>query len=131
MSVRQPCPDGANMGEYACGDRSQCWEPCGELGKSAQHAQPASKRPAHGCPGYAYHLKRVFWAFLSAWCDLGWLARDWLDEVGDCAREVWRVFNRSMEIVLALIFPLLAVFAPLLALIPLYLDAKRARERRR
>jgi hypothetical protein len=27
------------MGEYACKDRSQCWEPCDELGHSEEHAQ--------------------------------------------------------------------------------------------
>jgi hypothetical protein len=33
------CPDGAHMGEHACTNRSQCWEPCGELGHSEEHAQ--------------------------------------------------------------------------------------------
>lgn len=28
-----------SMGEHACSDRSQCWEPCGELGKSEEHAR--------------------------------------------------------------------------------------------
>lgn len=32
-----------DMGEYACSDRSQCWEPCGELGHSAEHASTAPK----------------------------------------------------------------------------------------
>lgn len=27
------------MGEHACTNRSQCWEPCGELGHSEEHAQ--------------------------------------------------------------------------------------------
>jgi hypothetical protein len=34
-----PCTNAAHMGEHACSDRSQCWEPCGELGKSAEHAK--------------------------------------------------------------------------------------------
>ncbi len=25
------------MGEFACENRHQCWEPCGELGKSEEH----------------------------------------------------------------------------------------------
>lgn len=33
------CPDGAHMGEHACTNRSQCWEPCGELGHSEESAQ--------------------------------------------------------------------------------------------
>lgn len=39
-----PCPNAAHMGEHACTNRSQCWEPCGELGKSREHAAPAAKR---------------------------------------------------------------------------------------
>jgi len=30
----QACPDTAHMGKFACTDKSQCWEPCGCLGKS-------------------------------------------------------------------------------------------------
>jgi hypothetical protein len=33
------CPNAAHMGEHACKDRSQCWEPCGELGHSDEHAR--------------------------------------------------------------------------------------------
>lgn len=33
------CPDAAHMGEHACTNRAQCWEPCGELGHSEEHAQ--------------------------------------------------------------------------------------------
>jgi hypothetical protein len=35
----EPCP--ADMGEHACQNRHQCWEPCGELGHSAEHAKVA------------------------------------------------------------------------------------------
>lgn len=33
-----PC----QMGEHACADQSQCWEPCGALGHSMEHAILAS-----------------------------------------------------------------------------------------
>jgi hypothetical protein len=33
-----PCPNAEHMGEHACRDRAQCWEPCGELGHSEEHA---------------------------------------------------------------------------------------------
>ena len=36
------CPNAAHMGEFACANRSQCWEPCGELGKDPAHARRAS-----------------------------------------------------------------------------------------
>lgn len=39
--VAQPCPNAAAMGEYACADKAQCWEPCGDLGHSEEHAVPA------------------------------------------------------------------------------------------
>ena len=31
------CPNKVHMGEFACVDPTQCWEPCGELGKSGEH----------------------------------------------------------------------------------------------
>ena len=34
------------MGEHACSNAAQCWEPCGHLGKSAEHAAPVSAAPA-------------------------------------------------------------------------------------
>ena len=36
------CPDRERMGEHACANRHQCWEPCGELGKSEAHVRVAS-----------------------------------------------------------------------------------------
>lgn len=33
----EPCPCSERMGEHACSNRHQCWEPCGELGKSSEH----------------------------------------------------------------------------------------------
>lgn len=35
----EPCPRGDNRPEPSCTNRAQCWEPCGELGKSAEHAR--------------------------------------------------------------------------------------------
>ena len=32
-----PCPD-LTMGKFACKNKSQCWEPCGDLGHSEEHA---------------------------------------------------------------------------------------------
>lgn len=42
----EPCPD-KERDEYACKNRHQCWEPCGELGKSEEHAQVA--QPEQKC----------------------------------------------------------------------------------
>lgn len=39
QSAPAVCPDAAHMGEHACTNRAQCWEPCGELGHSEEHAQ--------------------------------------------------------------------------------------------
>ena len=36
---QEPCPD-KERDEYTCKNRHQCWEPCGELGKSEEHTQP-------------------------------------------------------------------------------------------
>jgi hypothetical protein len=35
----EPCPRGADKPEPTCTNRHQCWEPCGELGKSEEHAR--------------------------------------------------------------------------------------------
>lgn len=43
--VPEPCPNAAAMGAFACANRHQCWEPCGELGHSAP---PGSVPPAPG-----------------------------------------------------------------------------------
>jgi hypothetical protein len=37
---QEPCPD-KERDEYTCKNRHQCWEPCGELGKSEEHTQLA------------------------------------------------------------------------------------------
>lgn len=34
----EPCPD-KERNEYVCKNRNQCWEPCGELGKSEEHVK--------------------------------------------------------------------------------------------
>lgn len=34
-----PCPDAATMGEHACHNAGQCWDPCGELGHSEAHVR--------------------------------------------------------------------------------------------
>lgn len=39
------CPNAEHMGEHACKERGQCWEPCGELGHSAEHARIAGVLP--------------------------------------------------------------------------------------
>lgn len=46
---QEPCPD-KERDEYACKNRYQCWEPCGELGKSEEHvrvAQPEQEPVAY------------------------------------------------------------------------------------
>jgi hypothetical protein len=46
---RPQCPAREAMGNSACTDQSQCWEPCGALGQSAAHAIPAGRyAPAAG-----------------------------------------------------------------------------------
>lgn len=35
----EPCND-PSMGEHACDNRNQCWEPCGVLGHDEEHVQP-------------------------------------------------------------------------------------------
>jgi Lar family restriction alleviation protein len=42
----EPCPRGKDKPEHSCTNRHQCWEPCGELGKSAEHARPGRTDPA-------------------------------------------------------------------------------------
>lgn len=37
----RPCPNAIHMGKFACADRSQCWEPCGELGNDDAHVRVA------------------------------------------------------------------------------------------
>ena len=32
------------MGEHVCSNKEQCWEPCGNLGKSEQHVAVYSPR---------------------------------------------------------------------------------------
>jgi hypothetical protein len=49
QTEQEPCPD-KERDEYACKNRYQCWEPCGELGKSEEHvrvAQPEQEPVAH------------------------------------------------------------------------------------
>lgn len=39
-AIPQPCPRGeVSKPEPSCTNRHQCWEPCGELGKSEKHAR--------------------------------------------------------------------------------------------
>lgn len=38
----QGCPNAQHMGQHACANRHQCWEPCGELGHSEEHARPGT-----------------------------------------------------------------------------------------
>jgi len=35
---KKMCPNFKKMGIYACSDRTQCWEPCGDLGKDGNSA---------------------------------------------------------------------------------------------
>lgn len=39
----QPCLEADSMGEYACNNRTQCWESCGELGHSDEHARISTR----------------------------------------------------------------------------------------
>ena len=38
----QQCKNQGNMGEFGCNDPSQCWEPCGDLGKDERYVRRAS-----------------------------------------------------------------------------------------
>lgn len=42
------CPNATHMAEHACANRTQCWEPCGDLGKSEHHARDAGPTPFAG-----------------------------------------------------------------------------------
>jgi hypothetical protein len=35
----QACPNAAHMGEHACANKAQCWEPCGLLGNDEKHVR--------------------------------------------------------------------------------------------
>ena len=43
-SAVPPCQN-ESMGQHACKNRAQCWEPCGELGHSAEHARVSRRTP--------------------------------------------------------------------------------------
>ena len=42
------CPNQRHMGEFACDNPAQCWEPCGALGKSEEHAVAAPRNVVEG-----------------------------------------------------------------------------------
>lgn len=42
------CPRPLVMGEHACANRKQCWEPCGDLGKHPEFAMPVTASNASG-----------------------------------------------------------------------------------
>lgn len=44
-SGKHPCPCSWAMGEFSCLDKTQCWEPCGELGHSEAHARAVVEGP--------------------------------------------------------------------------------------
>lgn len=44
----QPCKN-KSMGKHACTNRAQCWEPCGELGHSAEHARASERNFCGRC----------------------------------------------------------------------------------
>jgi hypothetical protein len=41
----EPCPRGNDKPEPTCTNRHQCWEPCGELGKSEEHVRVGRQSP--------------------------------------------------------------------------------------
>lgn len=46
LSAGEPCPRGNDKPETTCTNRHQCWEPCGELGKSEEHVRVGRSDPA-------------------------------------------------------------------------------------
>jgi len=40
----EPCPRGVDKPEESCTNRHQCWEPCGELGQSEEHAYARGRK---------------------------------------------------------------------------------------
>lgn len=52
---KEPC-HAYPLGTIGCVDRSQCWEPCGELGKSMENAQ--TSMPPYG--NVTIHLKPYY-----------------------------------------------------------------------
>lgn len=55
--MTEPCKS-ARMRDHACSNRHQCWEPCGELGKSEEHVLAVRCKPGGcseiGCEGGHY-----------------------------------------------------------------------------
>lgn len=45
IARRTPCPCQEVMGEFVCHDKTQCWEPRGELGKNEAHIVVAGDVP--------------------------------------------------------------------------------------
>lgn len=39
LAADRACPNADHMAEHACSDKSQCWEPCGQLGHDPAHAR--------------------------------------------------------------------------------------------
>jgi hypothetical protein len=39
MDANTSCPNAQHMGDHACSNKAQCWEPCGELGHSEAHVR--------------------------------------------------------------------------------------------
>lgn len=42
LAQARACPRPLFMGEHACTNRKQCWEPCGDLGKHGEYQAGAS-----------------------------------------------------------------------------------------
>lgn len=45
MEIVSPCPAAPFMGGHACGDSTQCFEPCGQLGHDPDHVKAVEASP--------------------------------------------------------------------------------------
>jgi hypothetical protein len=45
--IKHPCPNKGQMGKHACNNKSQCWEPCGELGNDERHVRVIPRSTQH------------------------------------------------------------------------------------
>lgn len=81
-----PCPNAAHMQEFACKDKANCWEPCGDMGNSDKHARvipmveslTTQKKPywlyLYVCLQWPFIIVGTVAAFVWHGINLGWYA---------------------------------------------------------
>jgi hypothetical protein len=65
-----PCPSAGYMGEHACKNAAQCFEPCGQLGHSEEHVRVGTADTRKVSPPYGdATLPTIDWQFAQQVCD--------------------------------------------------------------